>query len=186
MLRYPLTRQLFCIFTTKINLEVTYVKRHDHGAWQWSGQRNLMETASRRRLVSQLYISSTVSPNSLSPIEHQWERVFWVYPWQCTTALSKYVRSRILQTKIIHRAYITPSRLKKTDNSLSQFCWHFCGEAGILRHLLQQCPSVRGFWNKVVLTLSSILKVKIPLCPLVCLLGIMLRNILPTLIKNKI
>ena len=86
----------------------------------------------------------------------------------------------------MHRAYITPSRLKKMDNSLSHLCWHGCGEAGTLIHQLWQCPAVQSFWKGIIYNLSSFLNVRIPLCPLTCLLGSRVENIESTVTQRII
>uniref|UniRef100_A0A8C5A5M1 Uncharacterized protein n=1 Tax=Gadus morhua TaxID=8049 RepID=A0A8C5A5M1_GADMO len=83
-------------------------------------------------------------------------------------------------------AYITPSRLKKMDNSLSHLCWHGCGEAGTLMHQLWQCPAVQCFWKCVIFNLSSFLNVRIPLCPLTCHLGSRVENIESTVTQRII
>uniref|UniRef100_A0A8C5AUG7 Uncharacterized protein n=1 Tax=Gadus morhua TaxID=8049 RepID=A0A8C5AUG7_GADMO len=61
--------------------------------------------------------------------------------------------------------------LKKMDKSLSHVCWHGCGEAGTLIHLMWYCPKVNIIRKDLIYNLSYILKVKIALCPLICLLG---------------
>uniref|UniRef100_A0A8C9YFL0 Reverse transcriptase zinc-binding domain-containing protein n=1 Tax=Sander lucioperca TaxID=283035 RepID=A0A8C9YFL0_SANLU len=87
------------------------------------------------------------------------------------------------KSSLLHRAYITPSKFNKMDNSLSHLCWHGCSETGTLIHLMWQCPAVKSFWKEVISRLSSILIVKIPLCPLICLLGSKVDNIQSTRIQ---
>lgn len=89
---------------------------------------------------------STTFSDRLSSIKHAWERHLDI-PVLCTVggcfkrSFSKCVRYKSLQ--VVRRAYDTPDRQKKMDNS--NLCQHGCGEAGTLTHLLWHCPSVRSF-----------------------------------------
>jgi hypothetical protein len=74
----------------------------------------------------------------------------------------------------------------KMDKSLSHLCRHGCGEAGTLIHLLWNGPSIKRFWKDVICNLSYILKVKIALCPLICLFGRRAANIEATLMQHII
>lgn len=78
----------------------------------------------------------------------------------------------VIQLKILHRAYITPSRLKKMDNTLSNMCWHGCGEVGTLVHSLWLCPAVKVLWDVVRDTPSKILNIDVTLSLATCLLGV--------------
>ena len=77
----------------------------------------------------------------------------------------------------MHRAYLTPVRLKKMDQSLSAHCWYGCGEEGTLLHMLWHCPVIESLWREVALFLSGILKVDLQLSPKTCLLGARVENI---------
>ena len=72
------------------------------------------------------------------------------------------------------------------DKSLSHVCWHGCGEAGTLIHLMWYCPKVNIIRKDLIYNLSYILKVKIALCPLICLFGRRAANIEATLMQHII
>ncbi len=133
-----------------------------------------------RGAVSGLYkLLLHSSPNPNSKTESQWEldlgvkftSAEWENIWRDIKTTSKSVRGRVIQLKILHRAYITPSRLKKIDSSASNLCWHECGQVGNLIHMLWLCPAVKLFWTEVCKLISVIIHVNIAPCPSVCLLG---------------
>lgn len=58
------------------------------------------------------------------------------------------LRYQSIQSKISHRAFITPVRMKEMDPSgASNLCWPGCGQ--VLIHMLH-CPEVISFWEDVV------------------------------------
>jgi hypothetical protein len=62
------------------------------------------------------------------------------------------------QIKVLH---ITPNRLKKMNQSLSDVGCYGCGGVGTLMHLLWKCPAAKTFWTEVDM-LSGILNACIP------------------------
>lgn len=84
-------------------------------------------------------------------------------------SITKCAHCRIMNFKILHRAYITPSGLKKMDNSLSDLCWHGCGNVGTLAHCYLFCPAVKTLWNSVSV---HNLKYTYKAFPATCLLGV--------------
>ncbi len=95
----------------------------------------------------------------------------WDAALKNSSKISKCIRYKILQLKIIHRAYITPCTLKKIDHNLSKLCWHACGAEGMLMHLLWYCPPVKQLWSDVTKNLSCLLKMDVKPCPMSCVLG---------------
>ncbi|KAF3843393.1 hypothetical protein F7725_002242 [Dissostichus mawsoni] len=99
---------------------------------------NLKRLANKKGMISGIYkllLTSTANTNlqtqkrweqditlTLTPVE--WDRI-----WSNSTSISKCVRFRVIQLQILHRAYITPCRLKKMDQTLLGLCWHawLCG-----------------------------------------------------------
>ena len=68
-------------------------------------------------------------------------------------------------------AYITPVTLSKMNKEHQDLCWHNCGSRGTLLHLLWDCPAVKSLWLDAISYMSSLFKVKFPICPTTCLLG---------------
>lgn len=133
-----------------------------------------------RGVVSKLYrLLFLSSPNCNTSTQLQWQQDLginlssseWDGLWRNSINKSKCVRYRVIQMKIMHRAYLTPVRLKKMDQSLSAQCWYGCGEEGTLLHMLWHCPVIESLWREMVLFLSRILKVDLQLSPKTCLLG---------------
>ncbi|KAF3843385.1 hypothetical protein F7725_002247 [Dissostichus mawsoni] len=56
--------------------------------------------------------------NKKGMISVEWDRI-----GSNSTSISKCVRFRVIQLQILHRAYITPCRLKKMDQTLLGLCW---------------------------------------------------------------
>ncbi|KAF3843395.1 hypothetical protein F7725_002244 [Dissostichus mawsoni] len=99
---------------------------------------NLKRLANKKGMISGIYkllLTSTANTNlqtqkrweqdigiTLTPVE--WDRI-----GSNSTSISKCVRFRVIQLQILHRAYITPCRLKKMDQTLLGLCWHawLCG-----------------------------------------------------------
>ena len=90
---------------------------------------------------------------------------------------SKCVRLRIIQFKILNRAYITPVTQSKMDKKHQDLCWHECGKRGTLLHLLWECPAVKTLWSEVIAFMSESLNVNLPVGPNICLLGLKPDNV---------
>lgn len=136
-------------------------------------------------MVSALYKPIRLSSlNSNSPTPIHWEQDLgisltaaqWDAIWKNTTSISNCLRYTIIKMKDLHRDYITLHRLKNMDQSLSDLCWHGCGEVGTPMNLFWKCPVVK---SDVDYMLTGILSVCIPLCLVVCLLGSRVDNIQP-------
>lgn len=125
----------------------------------------LKKFASGRGLASGIYhLLLLSSSNSITQTQLRWEQELgislppneWDNIWKHSVSLWKCARFRIINLKVLHRAYITPCRLKKMDKSLSDLCWHGCGNVGTLAHSLLFCPAVKILWNSVRDILSTI------------------------------
>lgn len=130
--------------------------------------------------VSGLYKMLVCSDDTLNRLtESQWEQdvghqiqiAEWKSIWRNSIKCSKSVRFRMIQLKTLHRAYVTPAKLKKIDPHSSDLCWRGCGERGTLIHMLLYCPEVKCFWNKIIAFISKLLNINLNLCPATCLLG---------------
>lgn len=109
----------------------------------------------------------------------QWERDLglklttdqWGAILKRSNYLSKCVRYKMIQFKILHRFYITPYKLNKMNSDVSNLCWHGCMKTGTLIHLLWFCPEVKKFWLNIEEFICKLFNVKFQLSPLICLLG---------------
>ncbi|XP_078506465.1 uncharacterized protein LOC144765829 [Lissotriton helveticus] len=74
--------------------------------------------------------------------------------WRFALASPKEVaissRLRLIQLKILHRVYISNTRLKRMGRSESDECRRGCGMIGSLFHMLWECPVLQAYWVKVV------------------------------------
>lgn len=142
---------------------------------------NKLITAIRGKgTVSIMYkLLSSVNPCANLQIRGQWERDMgmsisesqWNAALRKSTTISKCVRYKLIQLKIVHRAHMTPETLNKIDPSVSNKCWHGCGSVGTLTHMLWNCPAVKQFWQDIVNILNSVFNTCITPCPIVCLFG---------------
>ena len=131
--------------------------------------------------VSKIYklLCCTSSCISSKVIKAQWEKDLginltseqWETILRRSNNLSKCVRYKIIQIKILFRSYITPHKLKKMNNGVTDKCWHGCGMNGTLIHLLWHCPETQTFWLKIRDYLCKLFKINFPLEPAVGLLG---------------
>lgn len=81
-------------------------------------------------------------------------------------------RFRLLQYNWLMRIYITPEKLNKFNPDIPDTCIKCGKERGTLYHCLWDCECMRDFWKRVIATVSSIVDKEIPLCPRVCILGL--------------
>ena len=140
-----------------------------------------------RGTVSNLYRFLTLSSPSCNTLtQMKWHQDLgitlttseWDRLWRNSITVSNCVRYRVIQLKIMHRAYFTPSKLKKIDENISDLCWHGCGEVGTLIHMLWHCPAVKALWEEVAQFLTKLFNGDISITPTVGLLGAHLANII--------
>lgn len=131
----------------------------------------LKAVATKQGTVSALYKMLIQSlPDSTVSTKLQWEKDIgssltkeqWEAIIKNSSLCSKCVHYKIIQMKIIHRAYVTPKTLKKMNSNLPDLCWHGCGRIGTLKHLLWSCPAVKQFWNIVIEFIQDLLGVQMP------------------------
>ena len=137
-------------------------------------------------VVSNIHgLLSKTAPSAYSPVQLAWAHDLnislsaseWKSVWNSALYSSKCVRLRIIQFKILNRAYITPVTQAKMDKKHQALCWHECGKRGTLLHLLWECPAVKTLWLDVISFLSESLDVNIPVGPNICLLGLKPENV---------
>lgn len=118
---------------------------------------NLMSAITKRGTTSSIYkILLLASPNPFITTQQAWEKDLgvsltpeqWNAIWKKGIVTSRCVRYRIIQFKILCRAYITPSRISKINKDLSDQGWHNCGGHGSLLHLLWDSQNILAWHNK--------------------------------------
>lgn len=89
---------------------------------------------------------------------------------------SRDARIRLIQFKIVHRFYWTPSRLFKLGLKDTPLCWRCKAETGDLAHALWSCIKVQDFWKRVQEHICLILDLQVLLCPKLFILGGWINN----------
>lgn len=96
-----------------------------------------------------------------------WSNV-WDFPFKQLVSLY----NRLIQIKIVHRAYFTPYWVHKMDPSFSQCCWRWSHSPGNYIHIFWSCPAIVQFWVSVLQIIQSGSGVVVPSSPCACLLGL--------------
>uniref|UniRef100_A0A803K647 Reverse transcriptase domain-containing protein n=1 Tax=Xenopus tropicalis TaxID=8364 RepID=A0A803K647_XENTR len=132
-------------------------------------------------LMSKLYkklIEQRVQANTIRA-QTKWESDIptitdsqWQQALKTPTRVSLNYKYRMLQLYILHRAYLTKSRLHRMDANISPVCNRCEQEEGTLMHTLWSCTKLNAYWSEVLDTLSQILQYPIPRSPELCLLGV--------------
>ena len=86
---------------------------------------------------------------------------------------------RMIQRKILHRAYYTRTRLYKMGRAMDDRCLRGCGMQGSLRHTILDCPALGPFWKEVVELISEMVEMHLPWTPQLALLGIWGEQVVP-------
>lgn len=136
--------------------------------------------------VSKIYKLCCISFKGIESIKAQWEKDlglhFTIDHWKKILSrsnyLSKRIRYKIIQIKILFRSYITPHKLKKINSSVSEKCWHGCGMTGTLIHLLWHCPETQEFWLNIRDYFCKLF-INFQLDPAVGLLGKQIEGVIP-------
>lgn len=80
-------------------------------------------------------------------------------------------RDRVIQSKLLYRAYFTPKLLFKLKKLPDPLCLR-CGAAeGTFFHLMWECAPIRQFWSEVTAFIGSVANIPNICNPLRCLLG---------------
>ena len=81
--------------------------------------------------------------------------------------MSRELRTRLVQFKIINRVYWTPSRLYRD----SPTCWRCEDDHGTLLNFLWECPKIQTFWGAIHENMRQITGQDIPYTPSLYVLG---------------
>jgi len=85
---------------------------------------------------------------------------------------SKNPNHQLIHNKYVHRMYLTPRRRYSVKITTSPNC-NLCprNTQGSFLHVFWEGPGVIRFWKEISVTLSDILKIKIPTSPALILLN---------------
>lgn len=133
-----------------------------------------------RGMVSKLY-KFLSGPYKSLPVEGIWNRdlnevndreICWDTVWKNLSGTSKNPNHQLIHYKYVNRMYLTPRRRYAMKIATSPNC-DLCplNVQGSFLHVYWECPGVVGFWKEISLTLSDILKIKIPVSPALLLLN---------------
>ena len=156
------------------SLEKTTLE-HLQGRGQQSALYEIITDASKESLDSKRLAWSNDLNIEISQAE--WKTV-------CQDA-HNHARLKLLQFKWIMRTYITPAPLHHFDNKNSDCCIKCPEEEGTLFHCLWSCPKILTFWEKAIQTTSDIISVKLPACPRIFILGLVVPSELGMSEANK-
>lgn len=114
----------------------------------------------------------------LSSLHHKWSvHVLglgvedWMEIWDFPLSLVS-ARDRLVQFKILHRAYYTPYRLHKMASSHSPTCWRCPLQTSDFIHILWTCPAIIQYRHDVLEIISHTTQITVPCEPQYCLLGL--------------
>ena len=151
-----------------------------------SAVEKIVKSPHQRRLISIFYkILSSGSPETSED-----KRLAWCADlgeeitgseWQniCTLSQTQSSNSgfRLLQYKWSMRLYITPELLNHFNENIPDVCIKCETHKGTLFHCLWSCSKVLEFWREVVETLSNTSGATLPMCPRMCVLGLIPKDI---------
>lgn len=107
-----------------------------------------------------------------------WDDV-WDFPFRSLVSIC----DRLVQFKIVHRAYFTPHRLHVMNSDHSSECWRCGTSPGDFSHIFWQCPKVQQYWGEVLNLTNKVALTNIPQTMEICLLGL-IENLVPTIAKR--
>lgn len=70
------------------------------------------------------------------------------------------------------RTYLPPVQLNKFDPNIPDLCYKCNDHQGTLYHRLWKCEEIQKFWKSVLKYISQITTSPVPLCPMLCILGL--------------
>lgn len=96
----------------------------------------------------------------------------------CLSSLGS-LRDRLIQFKIVHRAYFTPHRLHKMNPDSPPGCWRCGGTPGDFTHIFWTCPAIVGYWREILDFITQITSVPLQPSMSICILGLT-EQLIPT------
>lgn len=142
----------------------------------------------KKGLISHIYshLLSAIQDTANLPCRRRWiedlgevSEDIWDTCLQTGPLTSVSQTHRLSHLFLIHRAYRTPIQLHRWGRRDSPLCPKRCGEEGSLIHLMWRCPKLHCYWGDVTDTISSVFQIRVPLDPLICILGAIDEEIYP-------
>lgn len=107
-----------------------------------------------------------------------WDGV-WDFPFSSLVS----IRDKLVQFKIVHRAYFTPHRLHLINPAHSPKCWRCSYTPGDFSHIFWHCPKIQQFWGEVLGLINKIASTNLPLSMEICMLGL-IKKLVPAVAKR--
>lgn len=89
--------------------------------------------------------------------------------WDCICEnikrVSRDIKIRLIQFKILNRFYWIPPRLFRLKLRDNADCWKCCSSEGNLLHLLWECPMIKNYWLKIHDCIENITWTSLEFCP---------------------
>ena len=79
---------------------------------------------------------------------------------------------RLVQLKILHRIYYTPSLLFRMGKKISYQCNRNCEERGTFYHTIWSCPYIVHYWTNILNCINGVNGIDTNMTPSLCLLNI--------------
>lgn len=110
------------------------------------------------------------SINDPPTLKHTWESDLntqftdsaWANILKNGKKLSKELRTRLVQFKILNRLYWTPHKMYRAKLTNSPNCWKCLQSEGTLIHMIWSCPLIQAFWSEIQRHIKRIVKHHIP------------------------
>lgn len=152
-----------------------------------SSLEDLLRSDCTKKPTSQLYSHLTItSLPTLEKLRSKWSRDIpdfdsddwddvWDFPFSSLVSL----RDRLIQFKIVHRAYFTPHRLHKMNPDSPLECWRCGGTPGDFTHIFWTCPAIVSYWREILDFITQITSVPLQPSMSICILGLT-EQLIPT------
>ena len=101
----------------------------------------------------------------------------WKWVVESWYSCSQDTQSQLIQYKLLHRKYWTPSKLAKLKLMDNDTCWKCQKETGTLIHMLYECEKNADLWKGIVNLLCSLLQCDLTMSPDLCIFGLLPDNI---------
>lgn len=103
---------------------------------------------------------------NISFTDREWSRIL-----QNMKKMSRELRTRLVQFKILNRLYWTPSKLYRVKLKQDPDCWRCQSGEGTLTHMLWSCQKIQDFWSEIHSNVTKIIGRDMPFSQRLYILG---------------